>query len=106
MAPFRLQFGNRLLELARGEWLQYLDADDYLLRDKVAGQIKFLASHPETEIVFGPVIRENWLENGVRQELQIIPEPHDPCILLARWYLPQTGSLLWRRKALLDIPRP
>src|SRR5262245_42280315 len=27
---------NRLLELARGNWLQYLDADDYLLPDKIA----------------------------------------------------------------------
>src|SRR6266487_4648219 len=25
---------NRLLELAKGEWLQYLDADDYLLKTK------------------------------------------------------------------------
>src|SRR5580704_15422021 len=33
---------NRLLELARGEWLQYLDADDYLLPDKVGRQMKFL----------------------------------------------------------------
>ena len=30
---------NRLLELARGEWLQYLDADDYILPDKVARQM-------------------------------------------------------------------
>src|SRR5438309_6069595 len=29
---------NRLLELASGDWLQYLDADDYLLSDKVARQ--------------------------------------------------------------------
>src|ERR1700734_3340325 len=33
------QARNRLLELARGEWLQYLDADDYLLPDKVALQM-------------------------------------------------------------------
>ena len=24
---------------ARGEWLQYLDADDYLLNEKIAGQL-------------------------------------------------------------------
>lgn len=28
---------NRGLELAKAEWLQYLDADDYLLPDKIAG---------------------------------------------------------------------
>src|SRR5438128_899411 len=32
---------NRLLELAKGEWLQYLDADDYLLPDKIAKQMEF-----------------------------------------------------------------
>src|SRR5688572_3055345 len=37
---------NRLLELASGEWLQYLDADDYLLPDKVERQMEFLAVNP------------------------------------------------------------
>src|SRR3954466_15611284 len=36
----------RLLALSRGEWLQYLDADDYLLPDKIANQMRFLASRP------------------------------------------------------------
>src|SRR5260221_12220127 len=31
---------NRLLELAHGDWVQYLDADDYLLPDKVARQVE------------------------------------------------------------------
>src|ERR1700733_1222229 len=30
---------NALAELARGEWLQYLDADDFLLPGKVASQL-------------------------------------------------------------------
>src|SRR6476646_1430405 len=30
---------NRLLDLARGEWLQYLDADDYLLTGKIERQM-------------------------------------------------------------------
>src|ERR1700730_16393596 len=30
---------NRLLELAPGEWIQYLDADDYLLPDKIERQL-------------------------------------------------------------------
>ena len=51
---------NRLLELARGEWLQYLDADDYLLPEKVAGQMEFLAEHPETDVVYGPSTIESW----------------------------------------------
>lgn len=96
---------NRLLELARGEWLQYLDADDYLLAQKVAQQMEFLAVHPETDVVFGPCTLEYWSEKEARRELSPIPEPHDLWVLLARWYLPQTGAPLWRKQALLDVGR-
>ena len=34
---------NRLLELSTGQWLQYLDADDYLLPEKIGQQIEYLA---------------------------------------------------------------
>jgi glycosyltransferase involved in cell wall biosynthesis len=94
---------NRLLELARGEWLQYLDADDYLLPDKVARQIEYLGAHPSTDVVFGPVIMEYSSNESVRREVLAIPEPHDPWILLARWYLPQTGACLWRKQAIVDV---
>ncbi|MEP7341835.1 MAG: glycosyltransferase [Acidobacteriota bacterium] len=94
---------NRLLELATGEWVQYLDADDYLLPDKITKQMEFLAEQPDADIVFGPVILEHWSETGARREVLPIPEPHDPWVLLARWYLPQTGSPLWRQHAILDV---
>lgn len=94
---------NRLLELATGEWVQYLDADDYLLPDKIAKQMEFLAKDWGTDIVFGPVVFEHWSEAGARREVLPIPEPHDLWVLLARWYLPQTGSPLWRRQAILDV---
>lgn len=94
---------NRLLELANGPWVQYLDADDYLLADKIAGQMKFLETHSETDVVFGPVTMEHCLDNESRRDLVPIPEPHDPWVLLARWYLPQTGAPLWRKQALEDI---
>ena len=91
---------NRLLELARGEWLQYLDADDYLLPDKVARQARFLASGPACDVVYGPATLEHWSEAGARRELLPIPQPHDPWILLARWFLPQTGAPLFRKAAI------
>ena len=94
---------NRLLELARGEWLQYLDADDYLLPDKVARQMAFLARHPQTDVVFSPVIQEHHASHGTWRELLPIPEPHDPWVLLALWRLPQTGASLWRKQAVEDV---
>lgn len=94
---------NRLLTLAHGEWLQYLDADDYLLPDKVARQTSFVETHPDADIVFGPITIEHWSEAGSRHELLPIPEPHDPWVLLARWSLPQTGSPLWRKSAVAAV---
>src|SRR6516225_552816 len=44
---------NRLLALARGDWLQYLDADDYILPEKVARQIEFARERPNVDVVFG-----------------------------------------------------
>jgi glycosyltransferase involved in cell wall biosynthesis len=93
---------NRLLELARGEWLQYVDADDYLLPDKVARQMEFLGVRATADVLFGPVMIEYQTETGVHRRILPIPEPHDPWVLLARWYLPQTGACLWRRQAIVD----
>jgi glycosyltransferase involved in cell wall biosynthesis len=94
---------NRLLDLARGEWVQYLDADDYLLPDKVARQMDSIATNPRTDVVFGPITLEHWSEKETRRELRPIAEPHDPWTLLARWYLPQTGAALWRKQAIVDV---
>jgi glycosyltransferase involved in cell wall biosynthesis len=94
---------NRLLELARGEWIQYLDADDYLLVGKIASQLEFLTRCPNADVVFSPVILEHWTEQGGRSEVYEIPVPHDVWILLTRWYLPQTGAALWRRSAIDQV---
>src|SRR5262249_20882568 len=81
---------NRLLALARGEWLQYLDADDYLLPNKIAHQMEFVARQADVDVVFGPVTLEHWSERDTRQEILPIPDRHDVWILLASWGLPQT----------------
>jgi glycosyltransferase involved in cell wall biosynthesis len=94
---------NRLLELASGEWIQYLDADDYLLPDKVARQANFVNERPDIDIVLGPTTLEFWSEEGARRELISIPEPHDFWTMLASGELPQTGAPLWRRSAILGV---
>ena len=94
---------NRLLELANGAWVQYLDADDYLLDDKIARQLEFLGAHPETDVIFGPVTIEHRSERDVRREVLPIPEPHDLWVLLANWGLPQTGAPIWRKQAIFDV---
>ncbi|WP_353930087.1 glycosyltransferase [Okeanomitos corallinicola TIOX110] len=94
---------NRLLELSTGTWLQYLDADDYLLPDKIEKQINFLKQFPHIDIIYSPSILEYWETEMLKQEVLSIPKPHDPYILLALWYLPQTGSPLWKKQAILDV---
>lgn len=92
---------NRLLRLARGEWLQYLDADDYLLPDKIARQVDFSRERPEADVIYSPVAWERYNSGSVVCTETAIPEPRDPWILLALWYLPQTGGPLWKRAVLL-----
>src|SRR6266568_3504859 len=69
---------NRLLELAKGEWLQYLDADDYLLPDKLEKQVCALGDGLDTDVFYGIVTKENWSERGISRDVQLIPEPRDP----------------------------
>jgi glycosyltransferase involved in cell wall biosynthesis len=94
---------NRLLDVARAKWVQYLDADDYLLPDKIARQMEFIGANPELDVAFGPITIEHWFEHGARREMRSIPEPHDLWVLLASWALPQTGAPLWRKQAILDV---
>ena len=95
---------NRLLELATGEWIQYLDADDYLLPQKIERQLGELQAADHVDVAYSPVVfRFEQPTAPAREELFVIPEPHDPWILLIQWMLPQTGGPLWRRSALLDV---
>jgi glycosyltransferase involved in cell wall biosynthesis len=94
---------NRLLELSRGDWLQYLDADDYLLPDKIEKQMQFTASNPGVDVAFSRVIQETHEGGKVNQEVSLMLEPLDPWCLLLRWDLPQTGALLWRKRAVVSV---
>ena len=93
---------NELLRLARAEWVQYLDADDYLLPDKIASQARFLETDPDVDVVYGPATLELWSEGKVERSITPVPEPRDPWLLLVRWHLPQTGAPLWRKQAIVD----
>src|SRR5580692_7261445 len=49
---------NRLLQLAGGEWLQYLDADDFLLPQKLERQSEFARLHSDCDVIYSPTIWE------------------------------------------------
>ena len=94
---------NRLLELATGEWVQYLDADDYLLPDKVAKQMQYLAANLNTDVVYGPSILEFWSEQETRTVVLEIPEPYDPAVLLCAGICLRLARHFCRRTALVDV---
>ena len=94
---------NRLLALAHGDWLQYLDADDYLLPEKLTRQLEFAREQRDVDVIYSPVAWKR-IENGAVISTETpIPEPRDPWILLALWRLPQTGGALWKKRAVMSV---
>jgi glycosyltransferase involved in cell wall biosynthesis len=95
---------NRLLQLSEGEWVQFLDADDYLLPRKIERQLSEVPSGPAVDVLYSPTIFEYWeMSRFLREESEPMLDQHDPWIELVRWMLPQTGGMLFRRSALVDV---
>lgn len=44
---------NHGLRHATGEWLAFLDSDDFWTANKTAGQLAHFAAHPDTDLLFG-----------------------------------------------------
>jgi glycosyltransferase involved in cell wall biosynthesis len=95
---------NLLLKAARGEWIQYVDADDYLRRDKIERQFAEAGTPEQADIIYSPVLLEKWKDN---RPLPLEPMPIDSdadiYTQLLRWQLPQTSGALWRKATLEGI---
>ena len=94
---------NRLLQLARGDWVQYLDADDYLRSTKLERQLAVAIEYPDCDVICGPTAWERRYNGELVCTDETIPTPRDPWVLLAKWQLPQTGGPLWKRTALESV---
>ena len=92
---------NHLLELATGEWVQYLDADDYLLPEKINHQIQSVDE--QVDVVYGPIIIQNESAQGISRTLFQPDASQDLAEQWIRWHVCQTGGVLWRRESLLKI---
>lgn len=91
---------NRLLELASGEWVQFLDADDYLLPEKIFDQMDYSSS---ADVVYGPVLIKNQNSKSETHEVAGSSSESDLFEQWIRWQVCQTGGVLWKREALLRI---
>ena len=82
---------NNLLKLSSGEWVQYLDSDDYLKPEKIAHQIEVLNDDPTLDVICSPALTEYHEDGKIRYESSAELTPEDAWILLAKWALPQTN---------------
>jgi hypothetical protein len=63
---------NRLLRDARGTYVHFLAADDYLLPGFYDQAMRILAAHPESGLCCGPIVRY------FEATKCLIPDPYDP----------------------------
>lgn len=89
---------NSIIEFARGAWIQYLDADDYLFPEKLTSQLTKLNNTKKVDVIYSPVFLEYWT-SGVA--LPLVKSVIDCSIdIYAQWFgwqLPQTGGSLWSK---------
>ena len=90
---------NEILRNARGEWIQYLDADDYLEPEKIARQFTEGSDGSYADALYSPYWFERVGNPPVRWQSELNPN-QDIFIQWISWQMPQTGALLWRKSAL------
>jgi len=95
---------NQVCRLSSGDWIQFLDADDYFKPDKIRSQLGSYAGPVDADILCSATLFEEWRDGKLAsQKLDVLKEECDWVALWLTWSLPQTGGCLWRRRALEKI---
>ena len=93
---------NALTSSARGEWLQYLDADDFLMPGKISSQMEAAFSWAASaDVIYSPVIIQDARKPGSDYILEIPDE--DPTVTFIRWGALNTNGLLLRKRAVTGV---
>lgn len=90
---------NAALRVATGEWVQFLDADDYLEPEKIARQLAEADGGAAADVIYSPT----WIEENGTRTAHRIDTGLDLYGQWLTWQMPQTGGALWRMAALLRI---
>jgi glycosyltransferase involved in cell wall biosynthesis len=95
---------NQVCKLASGDWIQFLDADDYLKPDKIRSHLGSCASPLDADILCSATIFEDWRDGTLAsQKVDVLKEGCDWVALWLARSFPQTGGCLWRRQALEKV---
>jgi glycosyltransferase involved in cell wall biosynthesis len=95
---------NRGISLSQGVYLQFLDADDYLLPEKIEHQVRFLED-TGADIVYGDWRHQHHLPDGTIRMEAIVESGHRDDVLeslLSNWWVANM-ALLFRRGKVLEI---
>lgn len=90
---------NKGLSMAKGDWIQFLDADDLLLPGKIQHQVKLIEKNKEAVFIAGACVHQ-YLSG---EKKKIIPDSNDIFKSLFFTQLGNTCSNLWNSKFLLQI---
>jgi glycosyltransferase involved in cell wall biosynthesis len=92
---------NRGLALAKGEWIQFLDADDLLMRTKIEQQIKLIQLNCKSNIAFISAACKRVNLKGSEKIMSDI----EPNVFLAPFVnrCGNTCSNLWKRENIMSI---
>jgi glycosyltransferase involved in cell wall biosynthesis len=98
---------NRLMALSSGEWLSFLDADDYLLPHKVEKQVDLVYERRNVDVVYSPCFDlyddpERGADGGdLLATYPFVDE--DVFANYFRWTCFSTTALLFRASAIADV---
>jgi glycosyltransferase involved in cell wall biosynthesis len=91
---------NRGFSLSRGEYIQFLDADDYILPEKITRQVNFLEEN-NADVVYGDWRHQKHFTDGkfILEDIQVSGQQSNILAsLLADWWV-SPACILFNREA-------
>ncbi len=95
---------NLGLDRAQGDYIAFLDDDDWLLPDHVELLVAALREQPANRVAYAGVICRSEISKGVWDTVRIYNDPYDPVRLLVENYLPM-HAVLFDARLLAKGPR-